>query len=211
MTTHQPGTVSHVCDGLVARRSLLQHPFYVAWSHGTLPVPALRAYARDYGAFIRTVAQGWEAAGEAHIAGIEECHADVWNHTFAASLETVITDEPQTPEVAALVDTARGLFADRASALGALYAFEAQQPYTAQSKLAGLREHYRQLPEPCGEYFRLHTDDFDEPTLLAAQREALPADGQAQAVAACAVLLPPGTPAGDRPNVGVARTGSRPA
>ena len=185
MTTTQPGTVSQRCDGIVARRSLLQHPFYVAWSDGTLPVPALRDYARDYGAFIRTVAGGWETAGEAHIAGIEEGHADVWNHTFAASLETSVADEPQTAEVAALVATARGLFADRAGALGALYAFESQQPYTAQSKLAGLREHYRQLPEPCGEYFRLHTDDFDEPALLAAQMEALPAAGQARAVSAC--------------------------
>ncbi len=185
MTTNQPGTVAHRCDGIVARRSLLQHPFYVAWSHGTLPVPALRDYARDYGAFIRTVAGGWEAAGEAHIAGIEEGHAGVWDHTFAASLETAVTDEPQTQEVAALVNTARGLFADRASALGALYAFEAQQPYTAQSKLAGLREHYRQLPEPCGEYFRLHTDDFDEPALLAGQMEALSSEGQERAVAAC--------------------------
>ena len=185
MTTNQLGTVSQRCDALVAHRSLLQHPFYVAWSQGTLPVAALRDYARDYGAFIRTVAAGWEAAGEAHIAGIEEGHADVWNHTFAASLETAVADEPQTPAAAALVDTARELFADRASALGALYAFEAQQPYTAQSKLAGLREHYRQLPEPCGEYFRLHTDDFDEPTLLAAHLEALPADGQRRAEAAC--------------------------
>ena len=81
--------------------------------------------------------------------------------------------------------TARELFADRESALGALYAFESQQPYTAQSKLAGLREHYQQLPEPCGEYFRLHADDFDEPALLAAQIEALPAEGQSRAVAAC--------------------------
>ncbi len=185
MTTYQPGTVSQRCDALVARRSLLQHPFYVAWSQGTLPVPALRDYARDYGAFIRTVAAGWEAAGEAHTAGIEEGHADVWNHTFAASLETAVADEPQTLQAAALVDTARELFADRASALGALYAFEAQQPYTAQSKLAGLREHYRQLPEPCGEYFRLHTDDFDEPALLAAHLEALPADEQARGEAAC--------------------------
>ncbi len=188
MTTDQPDPISRRCDGIVARRSLLQHPFYVAWSQGTLPVPALRDYARDYGAFIRTVAQGWETIGEAHIAGIEEGHADVWNHTFAASLETSVADEPQTPAVAALVDTARGLFADRASALGALYAFESQQPYTAQSKLAGLREHYRELPEPCGEYFRLHTDDFDEPALLADHLSALPVADADRAVAACARL-----------------------
>ena len=112
-----------------------------------------------------------------HIAGIEEGHADVWNHTFAASLETVVTDEAAN----AGSRGARGHGARNCSRTGrarwALYAFEAQQPYTAQSKLAGLREHYQQLPEPCGEYFRLHTDDFDEPALLAAQMEALPAEG----------------------------------
>ena len=48
--------------------------------------------------------------------------------------------------------------------------------------MPGLREHYQELPEPCGEYFRLHTDDFDEPALLAAHLEALPAGEQARAV-----------------------------
>ena len=184
MTTETTTTASDRCDALVARRSLLQHPFYLAWSDGTLPVPALKEYAHDYGAFIRTVGQGWETVGEAHIAGVEEGHAQVWESTFAAGLETTV-DTPRTAGAASLVDAARELFADRPTALGALYAFESQQPYTAQSKLAGLREHYRQLPECCGEYFRLHEDDFDEPALLAAQMNALPAAEQERAVAAC--------------------------
>lgn len=187
-TTDQPiAAASARCDEAVARRSLLQHPFYLAWSDGTLPVPALKDYARDYGAFIGTVGQGWEAAGETHIAGIEAGHAEVWANTFAAGLETHV-DAPQIAEVAALVGTARELFADRVTALGALYAFESQQPYTAQSKLKGLREHYRQLPECCGEYFRLHTDDFDEPALLAEQMNALPPAEANRAVEACARL-----------------------
>ena len=151
-----------VATALVARRSLLKHPFYLAWSDGTLPVPALKEYAHDYGAFIRTVGEGWAAVGETHIAGVEEGHAQVWENTFAAGLETTV-DAPRTAEAAALVNEAHALFADPVTALGALYAFESQQPYTAQSKLAGLREHYRQLPACCGEYFRLHEDDFDEP------------------------------------------------
>ncbi len=184
MPTESIATASSRCDAIVARHSLLQHPFYLAWSDGTLPVPALKEYAHDYGAFIRTVGQGWEAVGEAHIAGVEEGHAQVWQNTFAAGLETTV-DAPRAAEAAALVDSAHALFADRVTALGALYAFESQQPYTAQSKLAGLREHYQQLPECCGEYFRLHEDDFDEPALLAAQMDALPAAEQERAVAAC--------------------------
>jgi pyrroloquinoline-quinone synthase len=173
------------CDALIARHALLSHPFYLAWSDGTLPVPALKDYARDYGAFIRTVGQGWEAVGESHIAGVEEGHAQVWDTTFAAGLETAITSAPQTAEVAALTDAARELFAEPETALGALYAFEAQQPFTAQSKLAGLQKHYRQLPDCCGEYFRLHQDDFEEPALLAERIDALPAIGQERALAAC--------------------------
>jgi pyrroloquinoline-quinone synthase len=172
------------CDDAVANRSLLRHPFYLAWSAGTLPVAALRDYAREYGAFIRTVGQGWETVGEAHIAGIEEGHAQVWENTFAAGLETPV-DVPQTAEVAALVDTARELFAGPVTALGALYAFESQQPFTAQSKAAGLKEHYAQLPDCCGEYFRLHEADFEEPALLAGKMNALSEHEQERALAAC--------------------------
>ena len=184
MPTETITTASDRCDAHVVRHSLLQHPFYLAWSDGTLPIPALKEYAHDYGAFIRTVGQGWETVGEAHIAGVEEGHAQVWETTFATALETTV-DAPRTAGAAALVDAARELFADHVTALGALYAFESQQPYTAQSKLAGLREHYQQLPDCCGEYFRLHEDDFDEPALLAAQMNALSATGQERAVAAC--------------------------
>ena len=184
MPTETIALASARCDAHVARRSLLQHPFYLAWSDGTLPVSALKEYAHDYGAFIRTVGQGWETVGEAHVAGVEEGHAQVWETTFAAGLDTTV-GAPRTAEAAALVDAARELFADRPTALGALYAFESQQPYTAQSKLAGLREHYQQLPACCGEYFRLHEDDFDEPALLAAQMNALSIDEQERAVAAC--------------------------
>ena len=183
-TNHSSATASARCDAAVARRSLLQHPFYLAWSAGTLPVAALKDYAHDYGAFIRTVGAGWETVGGADIAGGGEGHAQVWENTFAAGLDTHV-GAPRNAEVAVLVDTAHELFAAPVTALGALYAFESQQPFTAQSKLAGLREHYAQLPACCGEYFRLHQDDFDEPALLAAKMNALPEDQQACAAAAC--------------------------
>ena len=186
-TTQAPVTASARCDAAVGRRSLLQHPFYVAWTEGTLPVPALKDYAREYGAFIRTVGQGWEMAGEHHIASVEEGHAAVWENTFASGLDTAV-EVPRVPEVAALVRTATELFASETTALGALYAFESQQPFTAQSKLAGLQAHYAQLPECCGEYFRLHEDDFEEPELLAGKMNALTLDEQAVAVAACESL-----------------------
>jgi pyrroloquinoline-quinone synthase len=178
-------TTSSQCDALIAGHSLLRHPFYIAWSDGTLPVSALKDYAREYGAFIRTISQGWAKTGNAHVARVEEGHAMIWEREFAASLGTSVTGQPQVAEVAALVATARELFSDKATALGALYAFEAQQPLTAQSKLKGLGDHYQQLPERAGLYFDLHKDDFAEPAMLAGAMETLSEEDRARALAAC--------------------------
>lgn len=182
-----PDSLAARCDGHIADRSLLKHPFYQAWSDGTLPVAALADYAREYGAFISRIADGWRAVGEPDIAAIEVGHAKVWAETFARSLST----EVSAPDVRAVQDlcaTADALFADRVTALGALYAFEAQQPATARSKRAGLATHYRGLPERTETYFRLHEDDDHEPALLAAGLNALPAGDQARAEAACAQM-----------------------
>lgn len=181
---HPASSASGRCDTAVAAWRLLDHPFYVAWSDGTLPVAALADYAREYGAFIRRVGAGWAAAGEPGIARVEEAHARIWEGTFAAGLSTTVS-EPQVGAVADLVALADALFADPATAIGALYAFESQQPYTAQSKLTGLAEHYPQLPAACAEYFRIHRDDFDEPALLAGAMDRLSPADQARAVAAC--------------------------
>ena len=48
-------------DTIVARRDLLQHPFYQAWSAGTLPVEDLQTYAREYGAFVGMLPRAWQA------------------------------------------------------------------------------------------------------------------------------------------------------
>ena len=184
MSTDQAPTTSRRCDGVIAHHSLLQHPFYVAWSEGTLPVAALSDYAREYGAFVDTIAQGWDIVGSPEIARVEEEHADIWDKTFAAGLGTSVTS-PQIEQVAKLVEISRELFAERATALGGLYGFEAQQPQTAQSKLKGLREHYPQLPQSCGEYFNLHRHDYHEPSLLAAEIDSLGDVDRERALGAC--------------------------
>ena len=67
--------------------NLLQHPFYQAWSAGTLPIESLRTYAREYGAFIRLLPHAWEALDDAETAQEEREHADLWDD-FAAALDT---------------------------------------------------------------------------------------------------------------------------
>lgn len=184
MSVGHPITISGQCDRIIAKHSLLQHPFYVAWSEGALPVAALKDYAGEYGAFIGAIGQGWQTIGDFAHARIEDQHARIWERAFAAPLGTSVTT-PQVREVVELVDASRELFADRATALGALYAFEAQQPLTARSKLKGLSDHYTQLPESCGEYFRLHDDGYDELSLLAGEMEELKPSDRERALSAC--------------------------
>ena len=77
------------------------------------------------------------------------------------------------------------LFSGRSTALGALYAFEQQQPGTAESKLAGLRRHY-DVPTKGQVYFEIHKGDFEEPRWLAEQIEKLSPEEFADAREACA-------------------------
>lgn len=169
-------------DAIVDKWNLLNHPFYQAWSAGTLPTEALACYAAEYGAFIRTVPQGWAAHGDMDIAAEESGHAVMWDQ-FARALN-VSVDVPRVPEVKALVETADAMFRDAAESMGGLYAFEAQQPKTSVSKLTGLREHYN-LPKATEPYFIVHCDDDHEPELLLRRIEALSPEDQRKAVQAC--------------------------
>jgi len=173
-------------DRAVARRNLLEHPFYQAWSAGTLPVEALSTYAREYGAFISLLPNAWATLHDTETAQEEREHAELWDD-FAAALGTHTAGKAKLPEVQALTATTARLCADPASAAGALYAFEVQQPATAQSKLAGLKTHYH-LPAEVEPYFEIHSHNEHEARKLLARIEALPADDQSRAVQACSEM-----------------------
>lgn len=167
---------------IVAKWNLLNHPFYQAWSAGTLPVESLRAYAQEYGAFIRELPLGWQSQNDTATAHEEAEHIDLWEQ-FAHALETHI-GEAERPAVRQLIHTARQLFADPLTALGALYAFEGQQPATAQSKLEGLMTHYR-LPDGVRPYFEVHAVNHHEAEKLLARLSTLGPADQARALSAC--------------------------
>ncbi len=169
-------------DSKIADHTLLNHPFYQAWSAGELPLNALRSYAREYGAFISTVPDGWEAVGDAETAAEEIEHIDLWAD-FATGLDTTVS-APEIPQVKTLVETANELFSERATALGALYAFEAQQPATAQSKLVGLKAFY-QLPRTAEPYFETHAHNDHEAEMLLARIAELPPALQTTVLQAC--------------------------
>ena len=172
-------------DSKIADYNLLKHPFYQAWSAGELSIGALQCYAREYGAFIATLPKGWETLDDPETAEEETEHIDMWAD-FADGLDTAVS-EAQIPQVKALLQTADTLFSEPTTALGALYAFEAQQPETAQSKLAGLKTFY-QLPETVEPYFETHSHNEHESEKLLERIGALPADSHGTVVQACAQM-----------------------
>jgi pyrroloquinoline-quinone synthase len=148
-------------DAAIQDKHLLTHPFYKAWTDGTLPLSALRDYARQYFAFevrlprfltalhsraedsaTRAVLldNAWD---EEH--GTEN-HAELWLR-FAESLG-LTRDEVMTAtangSTQALVDTYKDLSerAPVAAGIAALYAYESQLPAVADAKICGLEKHF---------------------------------------------------------------------
>ncbi len=162
--------------------NLLQHPFYLAWNEGHLTKEQMAVYAGEYGSFIQLISEGWHAAGEQAIAQEEEEHYVLWRN-FSESLGTKNMGATIS-QVNELVSSVENCFRSYAGALGALYAFEAQQPATASSKLEGLKRHYSnwQADET---YFTIHQADFEEPALLENKINSLSKEEKLVAALAC--------------------------
>jgi pyrroloquinoline-quinone synthase len=168
-------------EAMVARHDLNQHPFYRAWRAGTLPRAKLAEYAREYTPFIESIELGWRRLGHPDHAGTEREHAELWG-AFREALGP--GRAPSCPEARALVEEAHRAFSDPVESIGALYAFEAQQPSTARSKLDGLRAHYA-IAEEAAAYFSIHADDYGEREKLSDLAANLTASDYARAVDAC--------------------------
>ncbi|MCY3647379.1 MAG: CADD family putative folate metabolism protein [Chloroflexi bacterium] len=158
----------------IAERSLLQHPFYQAWSAGTLEVERLQDYARQYYHFERAFPRFLSAIhartespairqlllnnlwDEEHG---ERNHPALWLE-FAAALgvsgEEVEGSTPH-PETTALIEHFGDVAQNSpvAEALATLFAYESQVPAIAWEKIKGLTEHYDLLPEQF-EFFSVH-------------------------------------------------------
>jgi pyrroloquinoline-quinone synthase len=174
-------------DRIIESKHLLKHPFYQAWNMGTLSHSDLAVYATQYGEFIDCIATGWEAAGDAVVADEERGHAALWTD-FARSLNAPRPAPTRLAEIEELTAVADEAFRSRPQALGALYAFEQQQPATAKSKLDGLRLHYKLAPS-AEVYFDVHKDDEEEPRWLAERMEALSTEEFEMSRQACQLMV----------------------
>jgi pyrroloquinoline-quinone synthase len=163
-------------DAAIAEKNLLKHPFYQDWQAGKLSREELQLYAAQYyrhvEAFpkhLRVLAARTEGplrdtvmenlAEEENPAAP---HPKLWRD-FAAALgvnEDDITCCPRLPGTQAVVATFREICGDRpvAEAVAALYAYEAQVPEIAATKIDGLRRFYGiKRPEALA-YFTIHEE-----------------------------------------------------
>jgi pyrroloquinoline-quinone synthase len=180
MATTISATLSEI-DARIDSRHLLKHPFYQAWTAGTLSGEALRDYAAQYyhhvaafPTYLSAVhAQTEDLETRRHLLTNlmeeEACspnHPELWM-TFAESLgltrEQVRTAE-LWPETSALIRRFRDVCREGGTAAGlaALYAYESQVPAVAESKIQGLRKFYG-FEDPKGyHYFTVHIEADQE-------------------------------------------------
>jgi pyrroloquinoline-quinone synthase len=163
-------------DAAIAEKNLLKHPFYQDWQAGRLSREALQLYAAQYyrhvEAFpkhLRVLAARTEGPlRETVIENLREeedpdaPHPKLWRD-FAAALGVAPDDIsycPALPGTQAVVSTFREICGDRpvAEAVAALYAYEAQVPEIASTKIDGLRKFYGvDRPEALA-YFTIHEE-----------------------------------------------------
>jgi pyrroloquinoline-quinone synthase len=201
---------STIIDSAIAERAMLKHPFYRAWTDGTLPLDTLRAYSRQYfhhvEAFPRAVSAVHSAcpdrAGRHMLAenlaeeeGVEagkQDHATLWL-MFAAGLgetENAVRAQELNRETTALIETFRRLTRQSyAAGLGALYAYESQFPAVASAKIEGLIDRYGISDEQTLRFFRVHeTADVEHSAVCRALIDRLPQADAAEASAAAEEL-----------------------
>ena len=198
--------VSEAIDAKINERSMLNHPFYRAWTEGRLPLDTLRAYARQYFHHVEAFPQAVSAVHSAcpdrdgrrmlaeNLAeeeGIEhgkQDHATLWL-MFACGLgeeEAAVRSQQLNLETSALIETFRRLsHRSYASGLGALYAYESQFPGVATAKIEGLIDRYGITDEATLRFFRVHaTADVEHSSVCRGLLDRLGEDDRAEAVAA---------------------------
>jgi pyrroloquinoline-quinone synthase len=158
---------------LIARRRLLDHPFYTAWSEGTLTREALRTYAGQYYHWVQAFPT-WLSATHANATDLEmrqtilenlideergeANHPELWlRFCDALGLDRdAVRTADLLPETARAIAMMRNVCRDAPAVAGlaALYAYESQQPEVMKTKREGLRDKYGVTAGH--DYFELH-------------------------------------------------------
>jgi pyrroloquinoline-quinone synthase len=163
-------------DAAIAEKSLLKHPFYQDWQMGKLTRQDLQLYVSQYYRHVEAFPKHLRvlaARTEGPIRDIvlenlaeeenpSQPHPKLWRD-FAATVgvnEEDITCCPALPGTQAVVETFREIVGDRtvAEAVAALYAYEAQVPEIATTKIEGLQKFYGVSSSKGLAYFAVHEE-----------------------------------------------------
>ena len=167
-----PATIVERLDSVVARKKLLEHPFYEAWAAGTLSKEDLNFYARQYWRQVESFPVYLDRLAERLPDGLakktvlenladerDDDHPGLWLR-FAQALNAspqevyATAPEDETTNCVKTFELACGE-APLPFALGMLYAYESQTPAVAKTKVEGLRDHYG-IDGDAVTYFELH-------------------------------------------------------
>src|SRR3984957_20545716 len=169
-------TLLESLDTLIEKHHLLKHPFYQAWTEGTLSMESLQVYAEQYYQHVRAFPENLkQLAGRAQ-GPVKELieenlaeeldpvapHPMLWRQ-FAQSLgvsEAVMENARPLPGLAALLDNFDELagYGTLAQAVAGFYAYEAQVPEIATQKISGLRRFYGITETRSLAYFAVHEE-----------------------------------------------------
>jgi pyrroloquinoline-quinone synthase len=188
----RPDETIRCLDDMIQSRSILAHPFYVAWQRGELTREQLATYASFYYPHVRAFPGYLERARNRATnpvvrAELENNLADelanpaphdgLWldfAQEFGVDRVALAAAQPR-PEAAAAVETFNARTSgDTAGALAALYAYESQQPEVAKQKVAGLRDRYGVTDTKSLAYFEVH-----------AQSDVRHSEGERQSIMQC--------------------------
>lgn len=123
---------------------LLDHPFYQAWTKGEITKEQLSKYHKSYSEFIELMPKYWEKINKsfgitstegAQVVADEQNHIALWEKWSSKLPET--NEFPRMEEVINSMETMTP-----SELLGAIQAFETQQPEVAETKKEGLLCHY---------------------------------------------------------------------
>ncbi len=161
-------------DALIQSRSILQHPFYVAWQQGDLTREQLATYARVYWPHVCAFPSYLESAVRTTDDPVAratlqdnlddersnpKAHPELWLD-FAESLgqsrQAVIDSEAHDAAERIVEMFSRLARSSTAEGVAALYAYESQQPDVSSQKRDDLRGHYGIDSDPALAYFDIH-------------------------------------------------------
>ncbi|MDZ7743987.1 MAG: hypothetical protein U5Q03_20200 [Bacteroidota bacterium] len=123
---------------------LLEHPFYQAWNEGKVSMEQLSKYAASYAEFIGRMPVYWKRISDAFdtdnpdllkIENEEQEHIALWE-SWTSKMDRS-NEYPKMDKIFEAFDNM-----SPSELLGAVHAFEVQQPEVAETKKRGLIGHY---------------------------------------------------------------------